>query len=359
MYDEGYNGIANITINGIKYTVWTYANVVRKYVREDLKKRFPGRIIAREINSIDYTIPELNLPVEIQATIVAHVPAHIKYSAWENSIRKQIEQNIISSGRCLFYFDSELLRAMQNAATESYNTNISINMDWFRKYIKEEKLQVLTISHDGIVNPKEYKDFDFLAKISQTCPIAAEEDDLMLNRNKMKMYANVVKGYGFTPEEIEKIEDNFEKYCHENYCRINKDDKMYNFRTFLLKNGDERSKLYGQILYALDDLSRINNILCRKIDPSTYKDFRKYTAKILGIFDISGKGSYSIVKFIDKFDICKYFPGYLRNREIWEKSRRFGLNTRQFENVITGKNDVIRGFDLQTEIENAWINGER
>lgn len=355
MYNEGYKGITNVTINGVEYTVWTYANTVRKYVREDLKKRFPGKIIAREINSIDYTIPELNLPVEIQATIVARVPyPHMKYSAWENSIRKQIEQNIICYGKCLFYFDSELLRAMQNAAIQNCNTNISINMDWFRKYIKEEKLHVLTISHDGIIKSNEYNDFDFLAKISQTCPIAADEDDAILNRNKMKIYANVTKGYGFTPEEIEKIEDDFERYCYENYCRINKEDNMENFRTFLLKSDNERIKLYGQTLYALDDLSKINKILCREIDIGTFKDFRKYTAKILGIFDISGKGSYAINRFVDRFNTCKYFPGYLRNKEIWEKSRRFRLNASQFENLVTGKTDVIRGFDLQKEIEDAW-----
>ena len=114
--------------------------------------------------------------------------------------------------------------------------------------------------------------------------------------------------------------------------------------------------MYGQILHALDDLSKINKILCRKIG-GTFKDFRKYTAKILGIFDTSGKGSYVIAKFVDRFDICKYFPGYLKNKEIWEKSRRFNLNARQFENIVTGKTDVIRNFDLQMEIEDAWING--
>lgn len=351
---KGYNGIANVRIYGIEYTVWTYANVVRRYVRKDLKDRFPGKIVAREINSVDYTIPELNIPIEIQATIVAHIPhPHIKYASWENSIRKQIEQNIISSGRCLFYFDSDLLRAMQNA-----NINISINMDWFRKYIKEGKLQVFTISHDGIVEPKEYKDFDFLTKISQTCPIAAEEDDLILNRNKMKIYANTVKGYDFTPEMVEKIEEDFEKYCHENYCRTNKEDNMDNFRTFLLKNNNEMTRLYGQVLHAIDDLPKINKILCREIDRHTYKEFRKHTAKILGIFDTYGKGSYVITRFIDKFDICRYFPGYLRNREIWEKLRRFNLNARQFENVVTGNTDVIRSFGSQTEIECAWSNGK-
>lgn len=47
----------------------------------------------------------------------------------------------------------------------------------------------------------------------------------------------------------------------------------------------------------------------------------------------------------------------MRNREIWEKSRRFNLNARQFENVVTGDTDVIRSFGSQMEIENAWTDG--
>ena len=66
----------------------------------------------------------------------------------------------------------------------------------------------------------------------------------------------------------------------------------------------------------------------------------------MGIFDSYGNNHYnSITKFIDRFDICKYFPGYLRNKEIWDKLRRQNLNSRQFDNVITGKTDVTRGID--------------
>lgn len=335
------DGIVKTTINGIEYNFWIHAKVVRRYVRDDLKKRFPGKIIAREMNSIDYTIPELNLPVEIQATRAYNLGIH--YSGWENEIRKQIEQNIINSGRCLFYFDSELLKAMRNA-----KKNISINMDWFRTYIKEKKLEVFVINHNGIIESKGYKDFDFIANMSQTCSIASETDDMILNKNKMKVYSNVANGYGFTSEDVEKIENCYEKLS-------NKED-VDNFRSFLLKNSNERIKLYGQILHALDDLSKINKILCRNIDIRTFKDFRKHTAKVLGIFDTSGKGSYVITRFVDRFDICKHFPGYLRNKEIWGKSRRFSLNARQFENIVTGKTDVIRSFDLQKEIEDSWLS---
>lgn len=65
------NGIVKIKVNGIEYIFWTHAKVVRRYIREDLKNRFPNKIVAREINSIDFTIPELNLPVEVQATVIS------------------------------------------------------------------------------------------------------------------------------------------------------------------------------------------------------------------------------------------------------------------------------------------------
>lgn len=196
--EDSNNGIVIIKQNGVKYTVWTHADVVRKYIKEYLKKRFPGKLIVKELNQIDYTIPEENLPVEIQSTILGK--GYIVYSQWEDKIKRQIEQNIANCNRCWFFFDSELLRGMQNSSKQT-----SINMDWFRKFMKEEKLVAFTVSHDGTIQERGYKDFDFLSKISQTCKIAADTDEMVLNKNKMKIFANVVKGYGFTQEEIDKI----------------------------------------------------------------------------------------------------------------------------------------------------------
>lgn len=204
------NGIVKVMQNGVEYTVWTHASVVRKYIKNELRKRFPGKLVVRELNRIDLTIPEENLPVEIQSTTIEVITNagyyNISYALWEKLIRPQIDQNVINYDKCLFFFDSELFRAMKNASK-----NMSINMDWFRKLMKEGKLNVFTVSHGGIIEEKEYKDFDFLANISQTCPIAAETDDMVLNKNKMMIFANVVRGYGFTQEEIDKFENDFEK----------------------------------------------------------------------------------------------------------------------------------------------------
>lgn len=340
--DNDYNGIFKIKLNGVEHTLWTRANVVRKYVKDELRKRFPGKLIVKELNQIDYTIPEENLPIEIQATIVTDDhrvsrKPYIKYSYWEEIIRKQIEQNIIAYNNCLFFFDSELLKAMKNAGR-----NMSINMDWFRKYMKEEKLKVFTVSYNGIIEEKVYKDFDFLADISQTCSIAAETDDMILNKNKMKIYFNVVKGYGFVQEEIDKFDDDYEKYCK--VSKIKCVDKIKPMIGFLSVQIDKRAKIYGYILQAIGTLPDINNLLDRK--PSKRMTESKYSARILGIFDTYGINRDSgITKFIDRFDVCKYFPGYLRNKETWNKLKGHNLNWRQFENVVTGKNDVIHGLD--------------
>lgn len=322
------NGTVEIKQNGIEYTVWTHAKVVRKYIKEHLKKLYPGKLIINELNKIDLSIPENNMPVEIQATVVDH-SSGIRYARWEDHIRRQIEQNIVNYDECIFFFDSELLMSMKDAGR-----GISINMDWFRKLMKEEKLTVYTISYKGYIEKKEYKDFDFLSDISRTCPIAAETDAMILNRNKLKIFAKVIKGHKFTQEEIDRFDNDYEEYC-----KTNIGDNDYKIK-FLLRQTDKRSKLYGNILRATSDLSDINRLLYK--DCSNYSSY-KHAAMVLGILYM--EGSSTITKFIDRFDICKYFPVYLKNKEIWDKLRGLNFNTRQFANIMTGKNDVINGLD--------------
>lgn len=255
----------------------------------------------------------------------------ILYAAFENSIKRQIDQDIIY-GKCWFFFDSELLKAIKDSTR-----GISINMDWFRELIKEDKLIVFTVSHDGIVEKKEYKDFDFLSKMSQTCIVAAETDDMILNRNKIKIFHSVIIGHGFTQEEIDMFESNFRESSRDH------DDKT----NFLIQHSDKRAKLYGYILNAVGALPGINQLLSRnKIENrSTFKSV-KQLARALGIVEFYGGNQFtSLTKFLDKFGICKYFPGYLRNKDIWEMLKGRNLNVRQFDNVVEGKNDVFNGLN--------------
>lgn len=56
------------------------------------------------------------------------------------------------------------------------------------------------------------------------------------------------------------------------------------------------------------------------------RNIRKDTIKFLhisGLINI-GRGKKRLVKFIDKFKIADYFPGYVRNKDRWEHLRKYG-----------------------------------
>jgi len=326
-------GVVRSKINGIDYIFWKDVEIVKPFVKKYLRYRFPNKKIIKELNRIDISIPEINLPVEIQATPLDPRTGTPLYAKFESRIRTQIEQNVIAYNICWFFFDPALLKSMKNAGRRA-----SINMDWFRNYINEEKLKVFTVSHDGIVKELEYNDFDFLSTMSQTCKIAYETDDMVLNRNKMKIYTNIVKGYRFTQKEIDSFDD-----------RWRKDKKQgERFIMYAARQGNNRMKLYGNILRALGSLSDVNDMLDLSIE--NMENVHKHLSSVLGIFDIRGMGTSSITRFVDIFDICKYFPGYIRNQEIWQMLKGLNLNNRQFSNVIMGKTDVIKG------IEYYWSN---
>lgn len=137
-----------------------------------------------------------------------------------------------------------------------------------------------------------------------------------------------------------------------------KDNKI-----FLIKQIDERAKLYGNILKAISNLPQINQLFRKDIiinkSRSTFRHIR-YNASFLGIFDVEGLSNNVITKFIDRFDICKYFPGYLRNKDIWDKLKGCNLNGRQFDNIVTGKNDAINRLDYcLNEISNKEKNMDK
>lgn len=340
-------GIVKCVIYNEEYIFWTYADYIKPYIIDFLKERFPGKLIIRELNMVDLSIPEDNLPVEIQATIVQSERSsyHPQYSRFEQLIEKQINQDIVH-GKCWFFFDSELLRSMKNAGK-----TMSINMVWFRNYMKEGKLKVFTVRYDGIIEEKIYKDFDFLSEISQTCKIAAKTDDMILNENKMNIYTNIVKTHGFTQDEIDKFYNNWIEYC-----RINKiSDKNDNdgFTLFNRKQKDNRSKLYGDILHSIGTLPAINDILGMK----HYSPRAKSSAVVLGIFDTEGGISHNnITRFIDRFNICQYFPGYMRNKDAWDKLKNHNLNPRQFESII--KNGTKNYFWYEEDKNNVMTESD-
>jgi hypothetical protein len=86
--EDNDNGIVRIRQNDVEYVVWTHSKTVREHVKGELRKRFPGKLIVREFNKIDLSIPEDNLPVEIQSTILGG--SNIRYSSWEDRVRRQM-----------------------------------------------------------------------------------------------------------------------------------------------------------------------------------------------------------------------------------------------------------------------------
>lgn len=338
------NGIVKSYVNGIEYNFWTHADYMKPCIIKFLKDRFLGKVVVRELNMIDLSIPEENLPIEIQATVVTTL-GYPTFARFEKDVRDQIDQGVIYGISWLF-FDSELLRSMKNAGR-----GMSINMDWFRKLMKEEKLKVFTVSYDGIIEEKQYGDFDFLAYVSQTCPVAAGTDDAILNKNKMKIYTNVRKLYNFTQDDIDKFYDAWRKYCDiNNIDRTDRNDKFYEF---LRKQKDERSKLYGNVLHDISNLPTINDLLISKTakDSTKWIATAKHYASILGIFDVYGGSSHNATTiFVDRANICQYFPGYVRNKEMWDylKESKMELNRRQFDAIVEGR---INPLDWKITIE--------
>lgn len=324
------NGIVKwFSENGGEYTFWTHSDYIKdEYIYPYLKQIFPHRLIINEFNKIDYVIAEENIPIEVQSTNVHKGKASPQYSKFEQHIEKQIRQNINDTGICYLFFDSELLRAMESAKNRK-GCNISINLDWLRKLMKEGKLKVFTVRYDGFIEEKKYKDFDFLSSVSQTCIVAAETDDIILNKNKIKIYTNVVKGYSFNQDELDKFDISWKNYCKEAKFIQKIDTKI----SFLIRNNDIRAKLYARILSAVGNLRYINDIMNRKYNPSA-----KSYASTLGIFDAEGGSSnYSRTMFVDKFDICKLFPGYIRNKEVWDNLKGKNLISLQFRFAINNK----------------------
>ncbi len=81
-----------------------------------------------------------------------------------------------------------------------------------------------------------------------------------------------------------------------------------------------------------------------KIDNNQYKG-GKWDASFLGIFELEGDSYRAMSKFVDKPDICKHFPGYLRKKDTWDKLRGHNLTSRQLENIVRKKTDINKGID--------------
>ncbi|MDD2702346.1 MAG: hypothetical protein PHH36_14075 [Sideroxydans sp.] len=292
------DGIVNI--NGC--TIWKHAKIVRPYIIKHLKAKFPGSLILREFNKIDLVVLKEELPVEIQSAqmVKGKILSHAEF---EDCIRRQLEDNIENYGRCWFFFDSEYYRYLNE-----YAKNVSMNLDWFTKYVKEDKLKVLTVRYDGLIKELCYEDLKFIRKLSNTCNIEYNDDERILNRNKITIMNNVLSGYKFTQEEIDRFIKEFDE---------SDKSEITDCRTYLRSNKvDNRKRLYGDVLIAVTNLEGINKILDMKVD---YTANSKQYGAYIGIFETVGIAAGSRTRFVDRFDICQYFPGYIRTKDKWNR----------------------------------------
>lgn len=338
-------GIITIYYGNNKYIFWHNASVVYPYISEYLENEFSHSIILREFNKVDFIILKENLPCEVQST-----PARIingcncvGNSEFEEKIEKQLKQNIDKYGRCLFFFDSEYLRYLQTDISKGSR----INLDWFYRYIKEGKLRVFTVRYDGIIKEVFLDDFKFISEISQMCSTNRESDERILERNKFLILSNVLEWQNFSTNEFNIMYDKF------------KSTSMIDFDKWLLRDDHtDREELFHNlsVVMNINHLKSINNALDCNVDKIDIKDIRIYNfrMKILGLIDIKDTGKISYLKiFKDYAHIAQFFPGYMRNKELWDNLKTRYISHSTMSGLMTDQIDK-RWYMNQKDIATAW-----
>lgn len=327
-------------VNYKDYIFWTNAPVVDDFVFDFLDTNFPESLIIPEFNNIDWFIMSENLPVEIQSTRITSsgTPAH---SNFENAIRQQLEQNIKTYGRCWFFMDSEYLRYLQLVA----GRNISMNMDWFYKLVKEEKLIVFTISYDGIIESKTYNSFDWISKLSSTCILSEDQDSRILERNKSKIAVNIFNNIGATSEELRTLRKLFD----------GRGSDAVHGRSFPKwlrhkQGANNREKLLGSVYIAIGSLNSVND--CLGCNTSDYiAGYAVGHLNDLGLTEVLYGTHRSVIKiYVDIYNIAQFCPGYLKNKEKWDylKESKMKLNVRQLNAIFTGRVNPLNWKKLST-----------
>lgn len=332
-------------INGIvrknEYIFWKDVSVTYDYIFNFLYNKFQNAIIIPEFDNVDLFIIDENLPVEIQSTTIHSRDSLPVHSQFEDKIQRQLTQNIVNYGRCWFFFDENYLKYFQNDIAK----NSSINLDWFYKFIKDDKLTVFTCSYDGNIIERTIKDFGFIARYSNTCKLAEESDSRILTRNKAKIIKNVFNYYGITTQEIIDIRHSFKE-------RNRDKDPSYLVSWLLRKERNVREKNIGNIYMAMHSLDTINaGFGCNIDNPS---DDVSHYLNILGLIErIEGNNQNATRRFTNKMDIAKYFPEYIRNKEKWDFliDSKTKINIRQYSAILSGK---INPLDWKRLIYGGW-----
>lgn len=320
---------------------WRYSEDITPFVFEFLKKEFPGKLIIHEFDNVDIMILNENLPVEIQST--RFNGKSIMMSDFEDSIRRQVDTNIKIYGRCWLFFDLSLLVHMQNGL----HRTSCINMDWLYQYMKEDIIRIFTITHDGIIKETCNKDFSFLPKMSTTCKRSEDEDFRILQKNRANIASNILIGHGFTTEEIN---DMYETYRIINKC----EDKKHDFVAWLKREGcTDRELGYHNIFKALYVLEKINKILDCEFSHKNNETYSVFFSIKIGLLE---RDKNKRIRFVDKYNIAQYFPGYIRNKELWDYLEKHNVDQKTFYAIIRRETDFLWWKKNQTDIADIWNN---
>lgn len=267
-----------------------------------------------------------------------------RISGFEDDIRRQIEINISTYGRCWLFFDASLLEYLQN----DMGSHNSLNMDWLYQYFKIGKIRIFTITRDGIIREICDKDFDFLIE---------SEDTKVLRKNRAKIILNILKGHAFTMEEINSV-----------YTLFKSNGKHTSLKPWLMRKEQGRTNRQLEYGYVRDiRLRHVDNVLNCEIvgnnnrgnnntDPKQPRNSRSLLYMLLasGLFS---QDRYENIYFVDKYDISQYFPGYLKNKELWDYLKTHFVDINVFNKIIRGEYpNYLKDRKKQLNLEDAWDN---
>lgn len=318
-----------------KYGYWEVEQI-RHYIIAYLQNIFPESIIEREFDRIDIMAHGPNIPIEIQRIRLDPRSGSPQLSHFEDSTRRQIEQNIEIFEQCWLFFDTKLLHHLQN----NLSLNSSLNMDWIYQFFQSGKLRVFIVNINGDIRELEDKDFEFIRKFSNTCKLGKEQEHRILQKNRSKIAYRIYKMRGITTEEINRYYKEFENNNNNN-------DKKRHFTDWLVRNGGRRKEI-GMIKHAIQSLPDINNTLKCTVGkgnnvPVTYMN-------ILGI--IEGE---DWIRCSDKYNFLDYFPGYFEMEELWDYWRINLVDRDMFYKVVRGEYpNYLKDRKRQKNIDNAW-----
>lgn len=331
-FDEFDSDQVSGVVNHNGYNFWCDVNITYDYIFFFLKDRFPENLIMPEFNNIDLFVLGERLPVEIQSTIYHYTEQIPRMSGFEQSVEKQVRENIITYGRCWFFFDSEFYRYLMSHRKK----DSSVQLDWLYEYMKLDQLRVFICSHCGEINELFKKDFDFIRHISVTSKLGEDDDFRILTKNKDIIFENVLKYNGFTTDYIYNIRNIWKTHSKikGNGLKLKKEK---GFKLWCVKQKNDKIYSLGRILLNINNLNFINEVF----DGSIVMNRGQSSAVILGILESEGNRTGNRIRFVDKPNIAYCFPGYIRNKDKWDRCKNLWLTGKQLEGIIEGKIDYF------------------